>query len=288
MVPTNIVTLIVSVKKKKYKNPNRKRQLFKLSIIGIIIGFLLQIPLCGGLLLLAKNKNSDDNKEYIETGTLIYWEPRKGGWDKTFIYNDRTYKKFRDYFGMEKDEPIANINQRPTEKKETLWNRLLNPLLVGFLLLGEEEVIYTVKNCDDLSLLAVGTLVYCDAELEGEKLAYYNNWEKNYDPFISRTYEDADHPLEYETVRPISESDYNMLIKIAFIENDETIALSKKNHHEYIHIFRASHDKVKGVWKTTFLVDNDIIYKFKRLDAHGYRATPLSDEQIAIIFSLLE
>jgi hypothetical protein len=75
---------------------------------------------------------------------------------------------------------------------------------------------------------------------------------------------------------------------IKFSENDKTIEIDRKKSYEYINIFVISHDKVMKKEKNDFLIDNDAIYTYKMLNADIFKVTPLSDEQISYIFSLLE
>jgi hypothetical protein len=299
---TGFIMLLVAIIKKKYNNPYRRKLLVVLSIIGIIGGFILQLPF-GGMLLLTNLKSSENKSEvYIETNTLIYWQGDiQYELHYPFEYNNRTYEHFLSFpTGTEKGVPVANIYRTPREKdkKEKPWMRLWR--FTWNRILGDElskgEVIFTVKNCDDFSLLDVGGHnpnstsfnLYCDVNLITEKRIYYGASD-NYDTFISRTYETVRHPKGYEiAVRPLSENDYTMLKDIKFSENDKTIDISIKKSYEYINIFVISHDKVMKKEKNNFLIDNDIIYTYKIADADIFRVTPLSDEQMSHVFSLLE
>jgi hypothetical protein len=297
-----IIMLLIAIIKKKYNNPYRRKLLVVLSIIGIMGGLLLQLPF-GGMLLLTSFKNSDiDSKVYIETNTFIYWEgDTQYELHYPFVYNNRTYKHFLSTpTGTEKGAPVANIYHTPKEKdkKEKPWMRLWQ--FTWNRILGDKpskgEVIFTVKNCDDFSLLSVGGHnpnstsfnLFCDANLITEKRIYYGTGD-NYDSFISRTYETVRHSKGYEiAVRPLSENDYTMFKDIQFSENDNTIDISRKKSYEYVNIFVISKDNIMKKQNNSFLIDNDTIYTYKTVGADTFHATPLSDEQIAYIFSLLE
>jgi hypothetical protein len=288
---STIKLIKTAINNKQYEK--KKKILFlSLSIIGIVAGVSLQFPL-----LISANKtvakaNLSDSI-YIDTGTTIYWEKERVDSYHPFVYNNRRYVHFDTFhYEIEEDEPVANIKDESTEtnkkKKNSLFYRIM-----GY---SKGKVVYTIKNCNDFSLLAVGghdptsaySILFCDADLRREKSAFYKDSD-NFDSFISRTYDTFNHPKGYEiAVRPLSKIDYDALKNIEFSYGDENIDISRKKKYQYINIFEVSHDKVVKIWRKSLLVDDDIIYKFNIKDAYKYRGIPLDNEQISYIYSLLE
>jgi hypothetical protein len=286
------IKLIKIIRNKKHYAKNKKILFLSLSIIVIVAGIFLQLPLLRTAheFVLKTNLN---NAIYIETGTTVYWEEEKVDSYHTFFFNNRKYVSFDQFsFDIEKDEPVANIKYDVTEKRKK-WESTSLGRILGF---WKGEVIYTVKNSNDFSLLAVGghdpasTLLklFCDADLRHEKSQFYRDRD-NYDSFISKTYDTFHHPDGYEiVVRPLSKIDYNVLNNIRFSYRDENIDISRKKKYQYINIFDISHDKVMKIFRKDFLVDNDTIYKYEIKDAYNYRGTPLDNEQISYIYSLVD
>jgi hypothetical protein len=275
----NIVILIIVKVKKRRNNTKNLRLPLILATVGISAGFLMQLPYLGISLLLKIADSKSEKEEIIDTGVYIYWEKDKDvDSDKYFVYNNRIYVMLTrapaSY--MEVNEPIANIKDNEADKG---------------------GIIYTIKGCDDFSLLIVKKLVsyiYCDVNLRHEKYQYFNNIE-NYDLFITRTYKNFGNKEGYEiTSRPITKNDYDILNELKFSYSDDYIKIpretkNKTADYEYITIYGNSHDGIeKKRWYASFLVYNNNIYAYTTYESENFYATKLADEKETFILSLLE
>jgi hypothetical protein len=269
----NIIFLIIIIVKKKRYNTNIKKLPLILSIIGIIVGISLQLPYWVKI----PASNIEPN-EIIDTGVNVYWENMKNSEskyaDKYFIYNNKTYVRLTGIPAyMEIDEPIANIKSEEADRG---------------------DLIYTIKGCNDLSLLIVKNgieFVYCDIGLTYEKHQYFDD-AGNYNLFIARTY--IGHKERYEiTNRPLLKNDYDIMKQFKFDYSDDYIHIPRRKNneligYEYINIYGSSHDGIvkKRNFKY-FLIYNDNIYTYTDR-VENYLAVKLTDEEEKYILSLLK
>jgi hypothetical protein len=270
----NIIFLIVIIVKKRRYNTNIKKLPLILSIIGIIVGISLQLPYW------IKMPASDiEPNEIIDTGVNVYWENMKNSEskyaDKYFIYNNKTYVRLTGILAsyMEIDEPIANIKSEEADRG---------------------DLIYTIKGCNDLSLLIVKNgieFVYCDIGLTYEKHQYFDD-AGNYNLFIARTYIGLEERYEI-TNRPLLKNDYDIMEHFKFNYSDDYIHIPRRENneligYEYINIYGSSHDGMvkKKVFKN-FLIYNDNIYTYTNR-VENYLAAKLTDEEEKYILSLLK
>ena len=282
----SIILLIIGITRKIKKTKKYKLQ-FILSIIGIIVSGIFMYPIFGYMSLIKGFFTHPVEEENIDTGTIIYWETSDKGvlYGKIFNYNGRVYRECTDFgitFRAGADEAVANIHH----KRQYSIGKYLG--------IYREETIYTVKNCNDLSLLASEKnpsthSLYCDVDFHAEKKEYYENRD-NYDYFISKTKKHFVIRTGNEEIvsRPLSEADFSFLEKIKYGYSDDYIKIPRKGTYEHINIFGKSLDGIGQRLFNDFLVDGNIIYSIVSNHGEEYFVVELNDEYKNIIASLLE
>lgn len=286
IIIAGLVFLIIGIKRKIGKTKKYGLQ-FILASVGIIVGILFLYPIfwytafVKDFLLLGEEEN-------VDTGTIIYWQTDKDieQYNKSFEffnYNGRIYREFENNFILwaAGDEAIANI-QNETQYP---WDRYL----------GRNRTIYTIKNCNDFSLLAFSSkpstsILYCDVDFLTDKKEYYGNRD-NYEYFISKTTKQFPNMNGNEIIsRSISRDDLSILENIEYGYADGYIEIPKDKEYQYINIFGKSKDGVGQRLFNDFLADGDILYDVLRSPfmEHGFMVVELSDEHKKIVWTLLE
>jgi hypothetical protein len=272
-----IIDKIIIAINRKRKMTERYKLLFILAIIGIVLGISCTLPLFHHILF---------GEEFIDTGTRIHMETesQKGEWSKKyFIYNDRVYKsldRIDASLYLEADEAVANYGNT-----SYIFRKILN--------FGDEKIIYTIKNCNDFSLLSTSNTpskfdLYCDVDFLQEKKEYYENRD-NYDYFISRTknYSLSRKDNDEIVSRNISEADIAVLEKIEYNYTSEYINIPRKKC-DHINVFGKSSDGTARRLFKHFLAINDVIYYIHMYDSDKVRVTKMNDEQTNYILELLK
>jgi len=273
-----IIAKIISVINRKRKMMERYKLLFILAIAGIVLGISCTLPLFHHILF---------GEEIIDTGTRVYMETehQEKEWPKKyFIYNDRVYKNLEriDVYGLylDADEAVANYGNTGY-----FFRKILN--------FEGEKLIYTIKNCNDFSLLSTSNTpgvsdLYCDVDFLQEKKEYYENRD-NYDYFISRTknYSLSRNDNDEIVSRHISEADIAVLEKIEYNYTSEYFNIPEKKC-DHINVFGKSSDGTARRLFKHFLAIDNVIYYILMYDFDKVRVTKLNDEQTNYILELLE
>lgn len=171
IVTISLIFLIKNVERIKKKKQYNKI-IFGSTILGTIIGIcLILIPIIYFIIL--RTANIMDSNENIKTNITTTWKTKEDYSGDYFILNNRRYeflniKNAQNSESIEIDRSIANIV--PPNYILTKW---------FFLLFGRDikETLYSLKNCDDYSILTTGGdsgiyfSLYCDKEyLENKKI----------------------------------------------------------------------------------------------------------------------
>jgi hypothetical protein len=322
------VLIINSIK--KYKGTLKKRIIpIVLPSIGIVISVLLSLPYLK-LFYKATQEQTKIQRGIIDfdklkynagVDTIITWNEDVSGNEiqKYFIYGNKKYIKFDTFSTRTVDFNISEIRDieineligiilDDKQEKETFLNSLSNVL---FTVGARERVIYkniyTIKNCDDQSLLIVNynlfynDELFCDEEYFLDKYNYYNDI-YNYNLIISKndrnTYifdkfyyidnnENISHPLSKANFDILLENEkrYNGQENNILIPNGFT---PKGHEYKYINIYGISDD---GVYKKLFqhyIIDNNDIYYAYFYNIVDINAVKLNDDERTFLLSLLE
>jgi hypothetical protein len=326
----NIIVLIINIIK-KHKKTLRRRIFIVLSGIGIIISVLLSWPYLKLFYKISQERTKvqrgiidfDKLKEKTGVDTIISWDKAVLGNEiqRYFTYENKKYIKFDAFSTRNVNFNISDISDAEINKlagiildedqeKDTFLNGLygvLFPKEVSERVLY--KYVYTVKNCNDLSLLIVkrhffyDDELFCDEEYFLDKYNYYNDI-YNYNFFISKNdnniyvfdkfyYIDEDkkenisHHLSKVNfdILTMNEEKYNYQGNRILIPNSFD---PKGREYEYINIYGISGD---GVYKKLFkhyIIDNDDIYCVNVYNISDINAVKLNNDEKVFLLSLLE
>jgi hypothetical protein len=322
----SIAVLIININK-IYEGTLKKRIiLIVLSSIGIITSVPLSLPYLKLFYKATQEQTKvqrgiidfDKLKDEAGGNTIITWnkDVLGSGTQKSFIYENKKYIKFDTFTWRDLSFTISDIRGIEINKltgiildeeqeKDTFFNGLYN---VVFPVEATERVlyknIYTVKNCNDQSLLIVkynslyNDELFCDEEYFLEKYNYYHDI-NNYHFIISKS-DDNTYifnefyyiDLKENIAHPLSKNNFDILtINEQKYNNQEngilTLNRFDPNEHAYITIYGISGD---GVYKKLFqyyIIDHDDIYYAYAYDFADINAVKLNDDEKTFLLSLL-
>jgi amino acid transporter len=210
----NVTILIINIIKKNKRTLKKRIISIILPNIGIIISVLLLFPYLKLFYKIDYDQtkvqrgiiNFDELKEKAGVNTIIFWneDASESGIQKYFIYENKKYIKFDTFSTRDVDFKVSDIRDTEINKlagiildedqeKDTFFNGLFNVLFPAE---ATERVlykyVYTVKNCNDKSLLIVkrhfyyNNELFCDEEDYFDKYNYYNDI-YNYNIIISKS-----------------------------------------------------------------------------------------------------
>lgn len=281
-----ISTISLTVTIIKAKKSKLKILPLVLSIVGVIIGSALTVPV---FFMISVSREADKKtaSSYIDTGTVTYWENEKL-YEKEFILNDRRYKYLLNNGHLALNEPLANIDTKKKEnEKPGLWRKIIGP--------SYGEIVYSLKDNDDYTLLAVGGHKYncfdlfCDVEFFTERKEYYDN-DNNFDFYITKVANKRIDMEEFKILaRPVQREEYFELNdEFRFNYSVDYNVVSDENEYEHINLFKISKDGIIKIPGSSVILDNDKIYDSTYESYQKIRVYEFSKERTDYILSLLE